>query len=497
MRNVLEMKGIRKHFFGVEVLHGVDFCAEHGKVTGLVGENGAGKSTLVKILMGVHEADAGEIYYNDVKISFQNPMHALTNGISMIHQEIAAIPELSVAENIFLGREPSKLSFIQKKEQSRIAGELLEDLGIKLNPDTKAKELSVSEMQLMDIAKAISYNSNIIIMDEPTSSLTSAEVEVLFEAIRQLTSRGVSIIYITHKLGELFEIADHVSVLRDGNLISSNPISMVTREKMISDMVGRSMDEVYPVCEKEIGESVLKVTGLNRKNVFQDISFEIRKGEVLGFAGMVGSGRTEILNALFGMDAVDSGEVFLNGKQVRIDKPKKAIAHKIAFIPEDRKECGLNTKKSVRDNICALVLSKLARGGFITKRKEHNMAEPMVDQLQIKITSTNQLVSSLSGGNQQKVVIAKWLLSEPDIIFMDEPTRGIDVGAKHEIYKLILELANAGKAVLVVSSEMPELLGICDKIVVLREGSIVGCVNAKEATQEMIMDIITKSNVKK
>jgi len=308
--------------------------------------------------------------------------------------------------------------------------------------------------------------------------------------MRQLTSRGVSIIYITHKLEELIEIADHVTILRDGNLISSNPISEITREKIISDMVGRSMDEVYPTCEKEIGQTILEVSGLNRKNVFQDVSFEIRKGEVLGFAGMVGSGRTEILNAIFGVDAIDSGEVFINGQQVSINNPKEAIAHKIAFIPEDRRRCGLNTIKTVRDNICALVLSKLSWCGFITKRKEHELAMSMVGQLRIKIASTNQVVASLSGGNQQKVVIAKWLLSEPDIIFMDEPTRGIDVGAKHEIYKLVLELAKAGKAVLFVSSEMPELLGVCDKIMVLREGSIVGDVNAKEATQEMIMDII-------
>jgi len=491
MSNVLEMKGIRKHFFGVEVLHGVDFCVEYGKVTALLGENGAGKSTLVKILMGVHTASAGEIHYNGAKISFQSTMHALANGISMIHQEIAAIPEMTVAENIFLGREPSKLSYIRKKEQSRITRDLLEELGININPDTKAKNLSVSEMQLMDIAKAISYNSNIIIMDEPTSSLTNVEIKVLFEAIRKLTSRGVSIIYITHKLEELFEIADHVTVLRDGDLISSNPISTITREKIISDMVGRSLDEVYPVSEKEIGQTALKVSGLNRKNVFQDISFEIRKGEVLGFAGMVGSGRTETLNAIFGIDAIDDGEIFLNGKKVRIDKPNKAIANKIAFIPEDRRTCGLNTKKTVRDNICALVLSKLSRGGFITKRIERNTALPMVDQLRIKIASTEQLVSSLSGGNQQKVVIAKWLLSEPDIIFMDEPTRGIDVGAKHEIYKLVLELAKSGKAVLFVSSEMPELLGVCDKIMVFREGSIASELNAKEATQEMIMEIIS------
>jgi inositol transport system ATP-binding protein len=250
------------------------------------------------------------------------------------------------------------------------------------------------------------------------------------------------------------------------------------------------MDEVYPVCEKQIEQAALKVSGLNRKNVFQDISFELHKGEVLGFAGMVGSGRTEILNAIFGVDSIDSGEIFINGEKVSIDNPKQAIAHKIAFIPEDRRRCGLNTIKTVRDNICALVLSKLAWCGFITKGKEHNLAITMVDQLRIKIASTDQLVSSLSGGNQQKVVIAKWLLSEPDIIFMDEPTRGIDVGAKHEIYKLVLELAKAGKAVLFVSSEMPELLGVCDKIMVLREGRIVGDVNAKEATQEMIMDII-------
>ena len=352
------------------------------------------------------------------------------------------------------------------------------------------RDLTVSEIQLLEIAKAVSYNSKIVVMDEPTSSLTSTEVKLLFDTIHRLKEQGVAVIYISHKLDELFEIADEVCVLRDGNMISSRPIGQVDRQQMISEMVGRTLSQMYPTVEKEIGEEILRVEHLERKGVFQDASFTVHRGEILGFAGMVGAGRTELISSIFGLDRYTQGKIWLNGKEITIRSPSDAIHNHFALIPEDRARCGLNLKASVKTNVCMAILSKISRHGFSNKRAEEKTADDMIRQVRIKVTSRNQPVASLSGGNQQKVVVGKWLLTHPDIVFMDEPTRGIDVGAKYEIYQLMQSLAKEGKAVVMISSEMPELLGVCDRILVLKEGRILGQVQAKETSQEEIMAMI-------
>ena len=397
---------------------------------------------------------------------------------------------MTVAQNIFVGREPHHMHFVDMRRQRQMATELLQRLDIHLNVDAIVRDLTVSEIQLLEIAKAVSYNSKIVVMDEPTSSLTSTEVKLLFDTIHRLKEQGVAVIYISHKLDELFEIADEVCVLRDGNMISSRPIGQVDRQQMISEMVGRTLSQMYPTVEKEIGEEILRVEHLERKGVFQDASFTVHRGEILGFAGMVGAGRTELISSIFGLDRYTQGKIWLNGKEITIRSPSDAIHNHFALIPEDRARCGLNLKASVKTNVCMAILSKISRHGFSNKRAEEKTADDMIRQVRIKVTSRNQPVASLSGGNQQKVVVGKWLLTHPDIVFMDEPTRGIDVGAKYEIYQLMQSLAKEGKAVVMISSEMPELLGVCDRILVLKEGRILGQVQAKETSQEEIMAMI-------
>lgn len=489
---LLRVKGLKKSFNGVEVLHSVDFSAEAGKVTALVGENGAGKSTLMKILMGEYSADGGEVLLNGEKVAFQNPHQALKSGISMIFQEMSPFPELTVAENIYMGREPNKFFFLKRKEQNEMARKKLEELGISLDVERKVKSLTVSELQLLEIAKAVSYDSKVVIMDEPTSSLTSKEVELLFDTIRTLKQKNVAIIYISHKLDELFQIADQVCVLRDGSIISSRPIAEVSENVMISEMVGRDMSQIYPEVEKEIGEVIFEVEHLTQKDVFTDVSFHIRKGEILGFAGMVGAGRTEVVEAIFGVERYQSGSIRLNGEEITIKNTRDAIKNHIALVPEDRGRCGLNLMGNIRDNMCVTILDKIGKvkGFWANKEQEKVQTTLMSDKMHVKMNGQDQKIMFLSGGNQQKVVVGKWLLTDPDIIIMDEPTRGIDVGAKYEIYQLIQQLAKDGKGVLIISSEMQELLGICDRIMVLKAGRIVGELNADEATQVKIMETI-------
>jgi inositol transport system ATP-binding protein len=489
---LLEAKGLKKSFHGVEVLHSVDLVLERGKATALVGENGAGKSTLMKILMGEYKPDGGEIFFNGERISFQNPHQALTHGISMIFQEMSPFHNLTVAENIFVGRECRKFVFLNRKEQKRKAEELLDRLGIHLDIDRKVRNLTVSEIQLLEIAKAVSYDSKIVIMDEPTSALTESEVKLLFRTIGNLKDQGVAIVYITHKLDELEAVADQVCVLRDGSIISTRPVAEVDRDVMISEMVGRKLENIYPVVQKKTGECALAVRGLTRTGEFQDISFDVRHGEILGIAGMVGSGRTEILSALFGVYPAEKGEIFLEGKEVKIRSPRDAIRNHFALIPEDRARDGLNLLGTVRDNIGMTRIGENSKCGRIITdfRAEARCAEQMIEQMRIKTDGSEQQVNSLSGGNQQKIVVAKWLLTKPEIVFLDEPTRGIDVGAKFEIYQLIQKIAKEGKAVVMVSSELPELLGICDRILVLKEGRLAGEISAEEASQEKIMSVI-------
>lgn len=487
---LLKMKGICKSFSGVEVLHSVDLTVQRGKVTALVGENGAGKSTLMKILMGEHTPDRGSIFLEGSEVHFANPHQALTSGISMMFQELSPFPNMTVAQNIYVGREPHHMHFVDMRRQRQMATELLQRLEIHLDIDKVVRELTVSEIQLLEIAKAVSYHSKIVVMDEPTSSLTSTEVTILFNTIRRLKKQGVAVIYISHKLDELFEIADEVCVLRDGTMISCRPIDQVDRQQMISEMVGRTLSQMYPTVEKEIGEEILRVEHLERKGVFHDACFSVHRGEILGFAGIVGAGRTELISSIFGLDRYTQGSLWLNGEQIVIRNPRDAIRHHFALIPEDRAGCGLNLKASVKTNVCMAILSKISRHGFSNRRAEEKIADQMIQQVSIKTTSRNQSVASLSGGNQQKVVVGKWLVTLPDIVFMDEPTRGIDVGAKYEIYELMQSLAKEGKAVVMISSEMPELLGVCDRILVLKEGRILGDVIAKETTQEEIMSMI-------
>lgn len=489
---LLEVRALKKSFNGIEVLHSVDFEAQAGKVTALVGENGAGKSTLMKILMGEYTADSGEIRLEGKQVQFTSPHQALTSGISMIFQEMSPFPELTVAENIYMGREPCRFGFLKKKEQRRMAEQKLKELGVNLDADRKVKTLTVSELQLLEITKAVSYDSKVVIMDEPTSSLTDSEVSLLFQMIETLKKKQVAVIYISHKLDELFRIADQICVLRDGKMISSRPVSEVNREVMISEMVGRTMDQIYPTVEKTIGETIFRVENLTRRGVFEDISFEIKKGEILGIAGMVGSGRTEVAEALFGVEKYQSGRIYLNGKEIKIGNTRDAIHCGMALIPEDRARCGLNLRGTIKANMCTTILDQIGKGkGLIAnKRAEKQKTEEMSQKMRIKMNSIEQLAMYLSGGNQQKIVVGKWLLTEPEIVMMDEPTRGIDVGAKYEIYQLIKQLAKEGKAVLIISSEMTELLGICDRILILREGRLVGEMDAKEATQEKIMAAI-------
>jgi inositol transport system ATP-binding protein len=397
-----------------------------------------------------------------------------------------------VAENMYIGREPSKAGFLKKAEQKQMAQRKLDELGIHLDINRKVKSLTVAELQLLEIAKAVSYDSRVVIMDEPTSSLTDSEVTLLFDTIRALKEKNVSIIYISHKLDELFEIADYVCVLRDGNIISSRTIEDVDRDVMISEMVGRNLDQIYPQVEKTIGDVVFEVKNLTRQGIFSDISFQIRKGEILGFAGMVGAGRTEVAEALFGIEHYQSGSILINGEEVKIRNTRDAILKHIALVPEDRARCGLNLSGSIRSNMCSTILNQIGKGkGYIAnKTKEKEKTLEMASKMKIKMAGPEQLAIYLSGGNQQKIVVGKWLLTNPDIVIMDEPTRGIDVGAKYEIYQLIKQLAKEGKAVLIISSEMPELLGTCDRIIVLKDGRIVGEMDVAEASQEKIMTAI-------
>ena len=487
---VLQMTGISKSFDGVGVLHSVALSVERGKVTALVGENGAGKSTLMKILMGEYSADSGTILLDGKAVGFANSHQALSHGISMMFQEMSPFPDMSVAQNIYIGREPRWGCFVKSGEVRQKAKDLLESLNIKLDPDRLVKTLAVSEMQMLEIAKAVSHDSKIVVMDEPTSAITDSEVKVLFDTIGKLKEKGVAVIYITHKLDELFVIANRVCVLRDGNIISSRAIEDVDRQQMISEMVGRTISQVFPKVEKEIGDTVLKVEGLSRKGAFHDISFELKKGEILGFAGMVGAGRTEVVSALFGIDRASSGKIIFNGEKIAVRNPKDAIKHRFALVPEDRARCGLNLKSSVLSNLNITIISAISRFGFSNHKAEKAKTKEMVGKLRIKINSDSQIISSLSGGNQQKIVVGKWLLTVPDVVFMDEPTRGIDVGAKYEIYQLIQSLAKEGKAVLMISSEMPELIGMCDRIIVLKEGRMVGEIDGRDTTQEKIMEMI-------
>ncbi len=492
MEYVLELKNIYKSFPGVKVLEDVTLQVRPGEVHALMGENGAGKSTLMKILMGIYKADQGSIFLEGKETVIHGPKDAMSKGISMIHQELNTVLDMEVAENVFVGREllkkgMEKLKIVDIARMREETGRYFREMNIDIDPRAKMRTLSVAEMQLVEIVKAISLNSKIIVMDEPTSAITEKEAAVLFTQIERLKKQGVAIIYISHKMDEIFRISDTITVLRDGQWIGTKPAKELDNDMLIKMMVGRELTDIYPKDPVEIGDVILEVKNLSRGKKVRDASFSLRKGEVLGIAGLVGAGRSELVETIFGLYPKTGGQIFLHGKEVHIKSAADAIKNKMALITEDRKQTGLNLIVSVKENIASVSIGKLSNHGIVNDKKINEVSEKYIKELKIKTPDGNAIVGNLSGGNQQKVVLAKWLLDEPDIIIFDEPTRGIDIGAKRDIYLLINNLAKEGKAVIVISSEMAEVMGICDRILVMAEGRINGEVQREEFSQEVIM----------
>jgi ribose transport system ATP-binding protein len=484
---VLQMRHIRKTFPGVVALDDVDFDLRRGEVHILLGENGAGKSTLMKILSGAYQKSAGQIVFDGQDVEIKNPKHALTLGISTIYQEFNLIPHLSAGENIFLGREPRWFGLIDQRAIFQAATRALKGLGLTLDPHKLIKELKVAEQQMIEVAKALSLDARILIMDEPTAALTEHEIKELFAIIRSLRDKGVSIVYISHRMEELFEIGDRVTVLRDGRTVGTYDVREMSKSELIRLMVNRELTELFPKERAELGPEVLRVEGLNTQGGLKDISFSLRKGEVLGIAGLLGAGRTELARAIFGLDKIASGTISINGSPQRIGSPRAAINSGIGFLTEDRKSQGLVLPLSVKENLCLASVDKFSTWGLMNAQEEQQAADRYVKDLRIKTPSLNQKVVYLSGGNQQKVVLSKWLCCKSEVFIFDEPTRGVDVGAKAEIYQLMNRLTASGVAIIMISSEMLEVLGMSDRILVMRGGRITGEFSAAEATQERVL----------
>jgi len=484
---ILEVKDLCKYYPGVKALDGVSVSFEEGEVHALAGENGAGKSTLIKMLTGAIEPTRGEIILNGESHPKLGPIEAIEKGISAVYQEFNLIPYLTVAENVFYGKEIMKGAFVDKKAMAAEVQKALDEFEIQLNPMAVISDLGVAYQQITEIVKAVMANSKVLIMDEPTAPLTNKETELLFNIVNKLKKNKVTIIFISHRMEEMFEICDRVTVLRDGKYISTKKVKDITRKELITDMVGRELGENYPKRVTELGEPILRVKGLTN-NKIKNVSFEVRKGEILGFGGLVGAGRTEVMQALFGADRIESGEIYLNGKRIKIKNPGDALYHGIGLLPEDRKNQGVLLGLSVKENVTFSSLEQAMRGPFVDQKKDMAIAKEYVDKLQIKTPGINQLVKNLSGGNQQKVVLAKMLATQCDVIIFDEPTRGIDVGAKQEIYNLMRHLTEEGKTILMVSSEMPELIGMSDRMLVMRFGYVVGELKREEFSQELILE---------
>lgn len=483
------MRHIRKTFPGVVALDNVDLELQQGAVHILLGENGAGKSTLVKILSGAYRMTSGQIIINGRETAINNPRHAQQLGIGIIYQELNLIPQLTAAENIFLGRESTlKSGLLNQQKMDLSADLLLRELGVEIDIHCPISALGVAQQQMVEVAKALSWKARILIMDEPTSALTRPEIKELFKTIRRLKKKGVAVIYISHRLEELFEIGDQVTVLRDGHSIGCYNIADVDQPQLIRLMVDRELHDQLPKVQAERGPEVLRVEGLCRRDVLHDISFTLYGGEVLGIAGLMGSGRTELARALFGIDPIDSGQLFIRGAQTNIGSPRAAIKQGIGFLTEDRKSEGLVMGLTVKENICLASVERLSRLWLVDSQGERRAASGYVQDLRIRTTGLEQRVMFLSGGNQQKVVLSKWLCCRADILIFDEPTRGIDVGSKVEIYQLLNRLTAGGTAVLMISSELPEIIAISDRILVMRHGRIAGEFTAAEATQELIME---------
>jgi inositol transport system ATP-binding protein len=489
---LLRMTGISKEFPGVKALDDVHLDVEAGTVHALMGENGAGKSTLMKVLAGIYHADVGQILINGAPVTVPDSATALKLGIAMIHQELSPVPAMMVAENIYLGREPlNRFGLVDKRQMINKAQALFDKWQININPRATMGSLVVAQMQMVEIAKAISYDSRLIVMDEPTSAISEREVAHLHRMIRSLRESGVAIIYITHKMDEVFKIADFVTVFRDGRHVSTLPAAELDRQKLITLMVGRELTHLFPKEDVPIGDVVMSVRGLTRKGVVEDISFDLRRGEILGLAGLMGAGRTEVLEAIFGVTPIDAGQITINGKDVHIHSPADAIKAGMGLLTEDRKKTGIMGVLSVRDNMAIANLDRFSPRGILRKGQINAACESQRTALALKTPSLAQLIKNLSGGNQQKVLVSRWLLTLPDVLMIDEPTRGIDVGAKSEIHRLMSGLAKEGKAILMVSSEMPEILGMSDRVLVMSGGRITAEFSRAEVTQEKVLEAAT------
>jgi rhamnose transport system ATP-binding protein len=490
---ILKLTNIHKAFGGVQALAGANFELRPGEVHALVGENGAGKSTLVKVITGVHQPDAGEILFRGESVTVANPLVARRLGIAAIYQEAALFPDLDIAENIFMGRHPvrpftRRVAWRQVYEQ---AAQPLRALGVDLDPRARVRGLTVAQLQMVEIAKALSFSAQVLIMDEPTSALTLNEVADLFRIARQLRDAGTAIVFISHRLDEVFELADRVTVLRDGHYVGTHDVSEVADDELIRMMVGRTLDDLFPKMNVERGEAVLRVEGLTKDRLFEDVSFELHQGEILGVAGLVGAGRTDVARAIFGVAPADRGTIWVNGQQARIYHPKDALALGIAYVPEDRQQHGLLLPMNITHNVTLPILREFANMGWLDQQAEAQKAQELAGRLEVRAAGLWQRACELSGGNQQKVVLAKWLAARPRILILDEPTRGIDVGTKAAVHELMNTLASQGMAILMISSELPEILGMSDRILVMCEGSLAGHFTRAEATQEKIMAAAT------
>lgn len=492
---LLEMKNICKEFPGVKALDDARIQLKASSVHALMGENGAGKSTLMKCLFGIYLEDAGEIYLEGKRINFINPKQALEHGVSMVHQELNQVSQTRVMDNIWLGRFPQKGIVIDEKKMYKETKQIFDDLGLEIDPKERIEHLSLSQCQMVEIAKAVSYDAKIIVMDEPTSSLTEKEVDHLFRIINKLKTKGCGIIYISHKMEEILKICDDVTIMRDGKWISTHPAAELTTDKIINLMVGRDLTNRFPPKTNHPGETILEVKNLTAtyKPTIEDISFELRKGEILGVAGLMGSKRTEIVETLFGIRKKESGQIFLHGKEIKNEDAKEAIRNGFALLTEDRRQTGIFGVLDIKFNAMIAQMPKYANKlGVLNGKKIEEDTKWVIDSMKVKTPSQKELIRSLSGGNQQKVILGRWLLTQPEILMLDEPTRGIDVGAKYEIYQLIIDLANKEKGIIMISSEMPELLGITDRILVMSNGRVAGIVNTKDTNQEEILRLAAK-----
>ena len=488
----IEMRGIDKSFGGNAVLKNAGFLLDDGEVHALMGENGAGKSTLMKILTGVYTKDAGQVIVDGKEVCYNNPQEAEKAGIVFIHQELNVLFDLTVEENMFLGKEIKKVFGIcDRKAMRKRVQEILDMLGVDIDPTQRMDELSIGQQQMIEIAKALMVDAKVLIMDEPTAALTQSETEVLFKVVNSLRQKGVSIVYISHRMEEIFELCDRITILRDGTYIDTKRIADIDMNDIVIMMIGREIGERYPVRNSKIGDVAFEVKNLNCPGAFENVSFEVRAGEVLGVSGLMGAGRTEIMQAIFGNMPNVTGQLFLDGKEIKNKNPQQAIQNGIGFITEDRKVEGLMLEESIMKNISLANLGRISNGGVINKKKEQELVNKGIEELRIRCFGPQHECNNLSGGNQQKVIFAKWIYTNPKVLILDEPTRGVDIGAKKEIYNIINELAAKGVAIIMVSSELPEVLGMSDRVMVVREGEVRGILNKEEANQESIMTLAT------